>query len=59
MGALSRIRWLYAAALGLWASAVAACFMLRTPELALLSAGAALVFCVGPGLLLIRHARAA
>jgi hypothetical protein len=59
MGALARLRWLYVAALGLWASAIAACFLLRTPEVALLSAGAALVFCVGPGMLLARHARRA
>jgi hypothetical protein len=59
MGALSRIRWLYGVALGMWAASIGAFYLLRTPELALLSAGAAFVLCVGPGLLLARHARRA
>jgi hypothetical protein len=58
LGALARIRWLYLVALALWASSIGSFYIIRTPELALLSAGMALLLCL-VGLALARHARTA
>jgi hypothetical protein len=58
LGALARIRWLYVVALALWASSIASFYIIRTPELALLSAAMALLL-GAVGLALARHARGA